>query len=174
MKWLKQHYLISFAAGFGILFFILRGINKMKDLNNPGNVKKTTASLDRFKDKLSADQSNSEYLIFNNKEGGVYGMASELLYYQAIYGEMSVRGMINIYTPNDDPDVIAQGGNEAYIQFICKNSGLDPAIPFKFGEDSLKRMVNAMIIYENGYQRAALYTDPIVTAGVNTALKDYA
>lgn len=109
--------------------------------NNPGNIKK---SRDNWQGSIGTD---GVFVKFNTMENGIRALARTLKTYQNSHNCKSIRQIITRWAPPEDNNPTAK-----YINFISKNTGIDPDTPLNFNRDeiALIEVIKNIIKFENG------------------------
>ena len=123
--------------------------------NNPGNIRVGGSQWQG----MSAVQTDSEYVQFDDPVFGIRALAKLLTNYQSRYGLNTVRGIITRWAPPTE-NITA-----AYIDNVSRMTGLGPDERFNVG-DYMVPMVKAIITHENGEQP---YTDEQIDRGIALA-----
>jgi len=128
--------------------------------NNPGNVRSG-----EWEGKIGIDNADGgPFVIFATPEHGVRSMVKILYNYQSMHGIRTIREIINRWAPSEENDT------EDYINFISKETGINPDQPLDLRNDSetMRKIINAMIRKEGG-NSALNYFNPHIAAGIEMA-----
>ena len=107
--------------------------------NNPGNI---ISSSIKWQGEIGSD---GRFVKFDTMENGVRALARILKVYQKKYGIDTIEGIIKKWAPPVENDT------EKYINFVCKNSGIDRKAKLNMQDSSqLYRIVDSIIKFENG------------------------
>jgi hypothetical protein len=111
--------------------------------NNPGNIRRSN---DPWQG-LAQQQTDKDFLVFQNPVYGIRALARTLIVYQDKHGLRSVRQIINRWAP------AAENNTEAYVQAVAKVTGFDPDRQLDMHSfTDLKPVVAGIIRHENGQQ----------------------
>jgi hypothetical protein len=148
--WLLVGALIIAGLGTGV-FIMARGIRN----NNPGNIRHGGSQWQG----MSAAQTDSDYVQFDDPVFGIRALAKLLSNYQTRYGLNTVRAIITRWAPP------IENITAAYIDNVSRMTGLGPDQSFNV-TDYMVPMVKAIIKHENGEQP---YTDEQINRGISLA-----
>jgi hypothetical protein len=116
------------------------GLTRGMRNNNPGNI--------IFNNNIKwngAVGTDGRFVKFNTMESGVRALARILLVYQKKYGINTIEGIINKWAPP------VENQTDKYIDFVCKNSGIDRHAKIDLKDTSqIYRIVDSIIKFENG------------------------
>jgi hypothetical protein len=127
--------------------------------NNPGNIRRSN---DPWQG-LAQQQTDKDFLVFQNPVYGIRALARTLIAYQDKHGLRSIRQIISRWAP------ATENNTEAYVQAVAKNTGFNPDQKLDMHSFAdLKPVVVAIIQHENGQQpyTDAQLTKALVLAGV--------
>lgn len=115
--------------------------------NNPGNIEKTPAGLQRWLGEI--DSMDSRFAQFEAYKYGVRAMLKLLNNYMTNYNLRTVRGIINRYAPpSDNPG----GGTANYINQVSSALNVNPDTLLSITPNNLKKLVVTMSRHENGME----------------------
>lgn len=110
--------------------------------NNPGNIVRTA---EQWRG-MSQDQStDSRFVVFDSPVWGLRALARILRKYNAA-GLLSVRDIINRWAPSTENDT------GAYVAAVAQSVGVSPTQPLLMTDDTLSRVMEAIVQHENGQQ----------------------
>lgn len=107
--------------------------------NNPGNIIKSSINWLG----MAPLQSDSRFVVFKEFRYGVRAMLLNMIN-QIKNGHNTVRRLISRWAPP------SENNTENYIQFVSKQTGLNPDMPIPLNKEILYRIANAITIKENG------------------------
>ena len=139
------------AATGTVIYMGARGIRN----NNPGNIRHGGSQWQG----MSAQQTDPEYVQFDDPAYGIRALALLLKNYQARYGLNTVRGIIDRWAP---PSENLTG---AYIAHVAKRLGVTPDQPINV-QERLVPLVESIILHENGINP---YPADLIAKGVSLA-----
>lgn len=134
--WIAIVALAIAATGTGI-FLMTRGIRN----NNPGNIRHGGSQWQG----MSAIQSDSEYVQFDDPVYGIRALAKLLKNYQSRYGLNTINQIINRWAPPSENLTGSYVDNVSRIVGIGKNQAINV-------NDYIVPLVKAIITHENGEQ----------------------
>lgn len=145
--------LLGVAALSGGVYMAARGIRN----KNPGNIRHGSSKWQG----MSAEQTDSEYIQFDNAKYGIRAMTKLLRNYQTRYGLNTVHGLISRWAPPNE-NITA-----AYIEAVSKRTGYKPAAYLRLSDpNTIYELVNAIIHHENGH---VPYSRETIEAGIALA-----
>lgn len=150
LLWLVVIGLLIAATGTGI-YLMARGIRN----NNPGNIRHGGSQWQG----MSAQQTDTDYVQFDDPVYGIRALAKLLSNYQTRYGLNTVRAIITRWAPP------VENITPAYIANVSRLTGLGPDERFNIS-DYMTPMVKAIITHENGEQP---YSDEQISQGIGLA-----
>lgn len=116
------------------------GLTRGMRNNNPGNIIYNKNI--KWNGSVGSD---GRFVKFNTMENGVRALARILLVYQKKYGINTIEGIINKWAPP------IENQTDKYIDFVCKNSGIDRHTKLDLKDPSqIYRIVDSIIKFENG------------------------
>lgn len=136
------------ATGTGI-YLMARGIRN----KNPGNIRHGSSKWQG----MSAVQTDSEYIQFDDPVYGIRAMAKLLKNYQLNYGLNTIEQIIGRWAPP------SENITEAYIKNVASKVGIDRDQQIQV-VDYLPALVVAIIKHENGMQP---YNDAQIAKGIS-------
>ena len=148
--WVAIAALAIAATGTGI-YVMARGIRN----NNPGNIRHGGSQWQG----MSATQTDTEYVQFNDPVYGIRALAKLLKNYQRNYGLNTINEIINRWAP---PSENITG---AYIANVSRIVGVDKDRQILV-DDYLPGLVTAIITHENGSQP---YSGEQIAEGIRLA-----
>ena len=148
--WLAIAALAIAATGTGI-YVMARGIRK----NNPGNIRHSGS---RWQG-LSATQTDTEYVQFDDPVFGIRALAKLLKNYQSRYGLNTIEAIINRWAPPSENITTAYVANVSRIVGVDKDAQINVS-------DYMVPMVKAIITHENGSQP---YSPDQIAEGIRLA-----
>ncbi len=149
--WLAIVALIIGATGTGI-YIMARGIRN----NNPGNIRHGKSAWQG----MSAEQTDSEYIQFDDPVYGIRALAKLLNNYQTRYGLNTIREIITRWAPP------IENITEAYIANVSRIVEVAPDDQISV-KNNIRPLVNAIITHENGYNP---YTSEQLRKGISLAV----
>jgi hypothetical protein len=150
LLWLVVGALIIVGLGTGV-FLMSRGIRN----NNPGNIRHGGSQWQG----MSAQQTDAEYVQFDDPIYGIRAMAKLLTNYQKNYGLDTIREIITRWAPP------SENITSAYITAVSQKLGASPDQTIDV-VGALPRLVPAIIYHENGEQP---YSDAQISRGIALA-----
>lgn len=123
--------------------------------NNPGNIRHGGSQWQG----MSAQQTDTDYVQFDDPVYGIRALAKLLSNYQTRYGLNTVRAIITRWAPP------VENITPAYIANVSRLTGLGPDERFNIS-DYMTPMVKAIITHENGEQP---YSDEQISQGIGLA-----
>lgn len=148
--WLAIGALLIAATGTG-LYVMARGIRN----NNPGNIRHGSSNWQG----MSATQTDSEYIQFDNPVYGIRAIAKLLKNYQSRYGLNTIQEIISRWAP---PSENVTG---SYVKHVAEVAGVHPEQEIQIA-DYLRPVVMTIIQHENGKQP---YTVEQIEKGISLA-----
>jgi len=142
---------LMIAATGGVVYMGTRGIRN----NNPGNIRRGSSQWQG----MSAEQTDKEYIQFDNPVYGIRALAKLLKNYQSRYGLKTIREIINRWAPPSENDT------GAYVANVSRIVGVNPDAEINVN-DYITPMVTAIIKHENGEQP---YSSEIISQGIGLA-----
>lgn len=121
--------------------------------NNPGNIRHGASKWQG----MSGEQTDSEYIQFDDPVFGIRALAKLLKNYQARYGLNTVRQIINRWAPPSENET------GAYVDHVARVVGVHPDKAINV-TDKIVPMVTAIIKHENGVQP---YTPDQISQGIS-------
>ena len=147
LLWLLVGALIIAGIGTGV-YIMSRGIRN----NNPGNIRHGSSQWQG----MSAQQTDAEYIQFDDPVYGIRAMAKLLKNYQSRYGLDTISGLIGRWAPPNE------NITSAYIAAVSKKLGISPDHEINVAE-ALPQLVPAIIFHENGKQP---YSNELIAEGI--------
>jgi hypothetical protein len=132
--------LVAALAIAGITTGVIVGTRGIRN-NNPGNIRHGSSQWQG----MSLQQTDDEYVQFDDPVYGIRAMAKLLKNYQARYGLDTVAEIIGRYAP---PSENITG---AYVDHVAKLLGVSPNHEIDVAA-ALPELVPAIILHENGSQ----------------------
>lgn len=148
--WIALAALLIAATGTG-LYIMARGIRN----NNPGNIRHGGS---RWQG-MSATQSDTEYVQFDDPVYGIRALAKLLKNYQSRHGLNTINEIINRWAPPSENITGAYVANVARIVGVDRDQQITVT-------DYLPGLVTAIITHENGSQP---YTSDQISQGISLA-----
>jgi hypothetical protein len=127
----------NFYGGTNFLTGYPKGVRN----NNPGNIEKTKGL---WKGEIPHQQNtDSRFKQFYNY---VYGIRALIINIKSYYkkGFRTIRQIINRWAPP------GENNTELYIKYVSGYTGVSENIPIHYNKQTIKRLVEAIIIKENG------------------------
>jgi hypothetical protein len=130
-------------------FSLPRGIRN----NNPGNVRVSSSN---WIGKVPLSENTDSTLVngqpqlrqafeqFVDMKHGVRCCIKILQNYRANHGLMTIRDLIHRYAPTNE------NHTDIYINFIADRTGLNPDVTFNPTKENMRKLVKAIIRFENG------------------------
>lgn len=146
LLWLAIGALLIGATG--AVFMTARGIRN----NNPGNIRHGPSKWQGMSD----EQTDSEYIQFDDPVYGIRALAKLLKNYQDRHGLKTIRGIITRWAPP------SENITESYVEHVARIVGVSPDAAIDVREN-LVPMVTAIIKHENGEQP---YTPDQISRGI--------
>jgi len=114
--------------------------------HNPGNIKYSV--LNSWLGQIGSD---GVFIKFSSPTYGIRAIAKLLVNYQRMYGKDTIRKLITRWSETDQT---------AYVDFVAKSVGISPDQPITLvkGTELLRRLVTAIIRFENGQQPYSIIT----------------
>lgn len=138
------------AAGTGTAIYMgARGIRN----NNPGNIRHGASKWQG----MSADQTDSEYIQFDDPVYGIRALAKLLKNYQSRHGLNTIREIINRWAPP------SENITSAYVDHVSRVVGVHPDSEISV-TDKITPLVVSIIKHENGQQP---YTPEQIAQGIS-------
>jgi hypothetical protein len=133
---------------------VSRGIRN----NNPGNIRRSSTHWQG----MSSTQSDTSFITFDTPEHGIRAMTRIILNYQQNHQLNTVDGIVNRWAPPTENNTVA------YVNAVARNVGVTPSTPIDLQANPqiLSRLVNAIILHENGSNP---YDPEVVSRGVQAA-----
>ena len=150
LLWLLVAALLIIGTGTGI-YIMARGIRN----NNPGNIRHGASKWQG----MSAEQTDKEYIQFDDPIYGIRAMAKLLQNYESRYGLNTIRGLISRWAPPNE------NITSAYIASVSQKLDVSPDQKINVRE-VMAPLVTAIIIHENGMQP---YSEALITEGIARA-----
>lgn len=150
LLWLLVGGLIIAGLGTGV-YLMTRGIRN----NNPGNIRHGGSQWQG----MSLQQTDAEYVQFDDPIYGIRAMAKLLTNYQKNYGLNTIREIITRWAPPNE------NITSAYVNAVSQKLGASPDQEIDV-IGSLPRLVPAIIHHENGEQP---YTAEQINRGIALA-----
>lgn len=138
------------ATGTGI-YIMSRGIRN----NNPGNIRHGSSQWQG----MSAEQTDAEYIQFDDPVYGIRALAKLLKNYQSRYGLKTIREIITRWAPPSENITSAYVANVARIVGVSADQQI-------IVTDKIVPLVVAIITHENGQQP---YSDEQISQGISLA-----
>ena len=124
---------------------------------NPGNIRHGSSKWQG----MSADQTDPDYVQFDESKYGIRAMAKLLRNYQTRYGLNTVHGLISRWAPPDE------NLTAAYIGSVTNRTGYKAAQFLDLqSDDAIYPLVEAIIYHENG---RVPYSENHVRSGIALA-----
>lgn len=146
--------LVKHISGVCSTFSIPRGVRN----NNPGNI--VYSKYNQWEGQIGKE-SNGGFVVFKSPLYGIRAMVVLIGVYKK-QGIVTVHSLISKYSPSKE------NNTKAYIKYICKKLKIKPNQHLKYDKNNLKKLIKAIIYYENGVQP---YSDRQVEKGVLMGLK---
>lgn len=127
--------------------------------NNPGNLRPLPKG-QKWNGEINPDTKNN-LSRFSDVTYGLRAMATDLIGDIAKRGMNTVRKLITSYAPP------SENNTTAYINFVCKKTGLTPDQQIPVTMDSIKNLMKAQIAMEVGEKNAALIDDSSYNEGLS-------
>lgn len=136
----KKGYLPGFSNFFGstkFLFGYPRGVRN----NNPGNIEMTKTL---WKGEIPHHQNTDGR--FKQFYSYTYGVRAAIINLKSYYnkGYRTIRQIISRWAPPNE------NKTERYIQNVVRSSGIPDNTPIVFNKQTIKKLVKAIIMQENG------------------------
>ena len=122
---------------------------------NPGNIKLGTDW-----DGLASEQSDPVFCVFTESVWGIRALMRILLVYRFHHKKNTTEDIIARWAPPSENDT------DAYIKFVCKETGFNPMDKLKNSIKDYLPMVKSIIRMENGQQP---FTDELLVEGMYRA-----
>lgn len=148
--WLAIAALAIAATGTGV-YIMARGIRN----NNPGNIRKGSSAWQG----MSAEQTDDEYIQFDDPVYGIRAIAKLLKNYQTKYGLKTIREIIGRWAPPNE------NLTAAYVDHVSRVAGVHPDSAINVN-DKMVPLVTAIIKHENGIQP---YSPDQIAQGISLA-----
>lgn len=148
--WLLAIGLVVAGLGTGI-YLMARGIRN----NNPGNIRHGSSQWQG----MSVEQTDGEYIQFDDPVYGIRAMARLLKNYQSKYGLDTISEIISRWAPPNE-NITA-----AYVKSVSEKLGVAPDHKIDVAS-ALPRLVPAIIFHENGLQP---YSETQILKGIQLA-----
>lgn len=127
--------------------------------NNPGNL---MYNGDQWQGMTGTyTNSNGTYYQFANILWGIRAQATDIRT-KINRGLNTISKLIEVYAPRS----VHNNRTDAYISFVSNRTGINPAATLQVNFATLKGLVGAMILFENGAP-GAIITDHEITEGIN-------
>lgn len=123
--------------------------------NNPGNIRHGASKWQG----MSAQQTDKEYIQFDDPVYGIRAMAKLLKNYQSRYGLNTVSEIIGRWAPPNE------NITTAYVAAVSQKLGVSPDHQIDVVA-TLPQLVPAIITHENGMQP---YSDALIKEGISLA-----
>lgn len=124
--------------------------------NNPGNIRKTPT---KWKGEVGGI--DPEFETFSTPELGIRAMAKLLVNYQTRHGLDTIEEIVGRWAPPIENDT------SSYIDSVAKATNISKFRVLNLSdEDTLLRIIKAIITHENGYNP---YTDAQIRIGIGQA-----
>jgi hypothetical protein len=121
------------ALYIGRLAMIPRGIKN----NNPGNIKHSK----NMWDGQSKQQTDLVFVQFQSSFFGIRAITKIIRNYRKYYGIDTINSIIRRWSATDQ---------DAYVSFVEKTTGIPRQAPLELDEDTMFKIVSAIIQFENG------------------------
>ena len=139
------------ATAAGVIYLGTRGIRN----NNPGNIRHSSSKWQG----LSIEQTDREYVQFDDPVYGIRALTKLLRNYQSRHGLKTIRQIINRYAPP------SENITDAYVANVSRLVGVNPDAEIDIN-NYITPMVKAIIQHENGEQP---YSAEIISQGIRLA-----
>lgn len=139
------------ATAAGVIYMGARGIRN----NNPGNIRHSSSQWQG----LSKEQTDKEYIQFDNPVYGIRALTKLLYNYQSRHGLKTIREIINRWAPP------SENITSAYVDNVARLVGVNPDAEILIG-NHIVPLVKAIIQHENGEQP---YPPEIISQGISLA-----
>lgn len=135
-------------------FSLPRGIRN----NNPGNIRVNNAN--NWLGKIPFAQNTDSTLVngqpvlkrafeqFTELRFGLRAMIRLIQNYQTNHGDNTLRKIINRYAPPNE------NHTNTYLNYIAGQVGIGPDAPFVANKENMRKLIPALVRYENGTQKA--------------------
>lgn len=123
--------------------------------NNPGNIRHGPSQWQG----MSNEQTDAEYIQFDDPVYGIRAMTKLLQNYQSRYGLNTIRELITRWAPPNE------NITESYVTNVSRIVGASPDQQINVTEVAVP-LVTAIITHENGMQP---YTDEQISKGISLA-----
>lgn len=150
LLWLLVAALAIAGIGTGV-YLMTRGIRN----NNPGNIRHGGSQWQG----MSLQQTDAEYVQFDDPVYGIRAMAKLLTNYQKNYGLDTIREIISRWAPPNE------NITESYVANVSRIVGASPDQTIDVA-GALPKLVPAIIQHENGQQP---YSDAQINRGIALA-----
>lgn len=104
--------------------------------------------------------SNAGFCVFENIAYGIRAMGTDIRT-DINKGQNTIRKLITEYAPP------SQNNTAAYIAAVVSYSGISADQPLQVDQDTLRRLIRAMMNVENGVNYSAMITDQDIIEGIN-------
>ena len=139
------------AGAAGVIYMGSRGLRN----NNPGNIRHSSSKWQG----LSKEQTDREYVQFDDPVYGIRALTKLLQNYQSRHGLKTIRQIINRYAPP------SENITDAYVANVSRLVGVNPDAEINVGS-YMTPLVKAIIQHENGEQP---YSPEIISQGISLA-----
>lgn len=129
--------------------------------NNPGNIEYNARN--NWRGQLPHDvKVESRFARFDTPYNGIRALARLLLNYRKLHGLRTVEGLISRWAPSNENDT------RAYARAVATQMGVSIQQPLYLDQDTLERLVIAVIHHENGQQP---YSTDLIAEAVREVLE---
>lgn len=129
-------------------------------LNNPGNL---MYNGDQWQGMTQLyTNSAGQYYVFKDISWGIRAMATDLRS-KINRGVNTIAKIVEVYAPR----IAHNNQTDAYITAVANYTGINPYSALTADRMTLKRLVRAMINFENGPQYSAIITDAEIDEGID-------
>lgn len=148
--WLIVAGLLIAGTGTG-LYIMARGIRN----KNPGNIRHSSSQWQG----MSTEQTDKEYIQFDDPIYGIRAIAKLLKNYQSRYGLNTVQKLINRWAPPNE------NITSSYVEHVARVAQVGPDQVINVN-DYMRPIVETIIAHENGMQP---YSDEQISRGISLA-----
>lgn len=128
--------------------------------NNPGNIEFNPRN--NWRGQLPHDvKMEPRFARFDTPYNGIRALARLLLNYRKLHGLRTVEGLISRWAPSNENDT------KAYAHAVARQMGVSIQQPLYLDQDTLERLVTAVIRHENGQQP---YSTDLIAEAVREVL----
>ena len=148
--WLIVAGLLIAGTGTG-LYIMARGIRN----NNPGNIRHGASKWQG----MSLQQTDREYIQFDDPVYGIRALTKLLKNYQSRYGLNTIQELINRWAPP------SENITSSYVEHVARVAGVDKDAAINVN-DYIRPIVETIIAHENGMNP---YSEDQILKGISLA-----